>query len=48
VLWKGLSNGPGSLQVLDAAGRSWVLYMPARRGGRGEREVTVQPLVSSK
>jgi hypothetical protein len=45
ILWNGLSNGPGSLQALDAGGSSWLLYMPGRRGGHGEREVVVVPLV---
>lgn len=45
-LWRGVSNGPGALQVLDGAGTGWVMYMPARPGGRGQRQVVVAPLPS--
>jgi hypothetical protein len=43
VLWTGVSNGPGDLQVLDALGSSWVYYMPARPGSV-KREVVIEPL----
>ncbi len=47
LLWQGLSNGPGSVQVMDAVGQGWMVYMPARAGGRGQREVVVEPLPPS-
>jgi hypothetical protein len=43
VLWMGVSNGPGDLQVVDALGRSWVAYMPAQQGS-AKREVAIEPL----
>jgi hypothetical protein len=42
-LWAGTSIGPGSMEAVEAAGRRWVLYMPAAKG-RKALSVAVEPL----
>jgi hypothetical protein len=46
LLWSGVSNGPGDLQVLDALGGSWVAYMPAQQRS-ARREVAIEPLTAA-
>jgi hypothetical protein len=42
-VWAGRSIGPGSVEVVQGAGRRWVLYMPAARAHRA-LTVAVKPL----
>jgi hypothetical protein len=43
ALWAGVSIGPGSIETVKAAGRRWVLYMPAAKRGAA-LTVAVEPL----
>ncbi|HMJ96386.1 MAG TPA: hypothetical protein VK486_11065 [Thermoleophilaceae bacterium] len=43
AVWAGSSIGPGSIETVQAAGRLWVLYLPAAKG-RKALSVAVQPL----
>ena len=45
AVWSGVSIGPGSVEVVQGAGRRWVLYMP-RAAGRRALTVAVKPLRS--
>ena len=42
-VWAGTAIGPGSTETVQAAGRRWVLYMPAATGRRA-LTVAVEPL----
>ena len=42
-VWAGTSIGPGAIEIVQAIGRRWILYMPAARGRRA-LTVAVKPL----